>query len=119
MAVSHSETKVSSRSRATVIDIPESLEPNPARLTPNQKLSANVIDFLREFANGEIGISRKTWVGKVLPTTNMALSHGVGFSIRDELIRLGWAEWNYETGKNNGWRLVLPANEILEKIAPK
>ena len=120
MAGAHSQTKVTSSTRTTVIDIPEYLEANPVkRLTEKQKLSANVIDFLRGIVTGEWDLSRSRWSGKTLPTTGTVMTKVQVGTIRDELMRLGWADWRYSSGKNNGWYLASSAKDILEKIVPK
>ena len=120
MAKSHSQAKVTSSTRTTVIEIPECLEANPVkRLTDKQKLSANVIDFLHGLVSQKWGLSHKSWTGKALNTTGTIMTKVQVNLIRDELMRLGWADWRYPSGKNNGWYLILTAQEILDRIVPK
>jgi|WetSurMetagenome_2_1015567.scaffolds.fasta_scaffold304276_1 hypothetical protein len=116
MAKSHSQAKVQSGSKVTVVSIPDVLPANDIPpFTENQKLSANIIDFLR-------GIEREEWTmqtygvaGVFLETTGDPFSFHRQRKMVTELVRLGWARPK-GSKSFSGYTLVMPAKDILQKM---
>ena len=54
------------------------------------------------------GTDARTWEGRIGRDKYQAF--------RGVLLEMGWAEWNSPRDKRQGWRLVLPVREILQRI---
>lgn len=116
MAKSHSQAKVQSGSKVTVVSIPDVLPANETPpLTENQRLSANIIDFLRGIDRGEWTMQTYGIAGVFLETTGDPFSFHRQRKIVMELVRLGWARPR-GSKSFSGYTLVMPAKEILRKM---
>lgn len=116
MAESHSQTKVKSSSKITLVNIPDVLPANDnPPLSDGQRLSANIIDFLRGVDRGQWTMQIRGIAGVLFETTGDPFSNHRQREIVGELVRLGWARPRGRASVS-GYTLVMPAKEILKKM---
>jgi hypothetical protein len=78
------------------------------------------IDFLNGISAGYWTTSERSWRDdengkKILDKSKVPLmSKGVGQSIRDALIRGGWARWKNPNDEQKGWELLYTPEEIID-----
>lgn len=112
MAKSYPQAKIKSSRQVTLVNIPDVLPANDRPpMTDGQRLSANIIDFL-------VGVCEERWKASSLgereeyfQKTGDPISNKQIRKIRSELVRLGWA-----IPSTQGYRLVMPAEDILKKM---
>jgi hypothetical protein len=81
---------------------------------------AMTIDFLNGVAAGDWSTSERSWRDdadgrKILEKSKVPLmSKGVGQSIRDSLIKGGWARWKNPEDEQKGWELLYSPQEIID-----